>query len=85
MKFDLDGLDYLYATTYILDMNNAVLVFAKTTNPNTMARLHAPTCSVVTAARGNVRKFSVIDTTVEGEIADLEEREIPVKKCKCCK
>ncbi len=66
-------------------MNNPVLVSAKTTNPAQAARLHAADCSVVTAARANERKFSVIYTDIESHIADLTDRIIPVRKCKCCK
>lgn len=65
-----------------------VLLFSTSAAPERAARLHAAGCNMVNTAGRKVipQHFTGNDDPELAEtIADLEEREFPVKRCKCCK
>jgi hypothetical protein len=64
-----------------------VLLFNKCCDPSRAARVHAPECAMVNTAK-NGRRVSKEEGTLaelQASIDDLNEREFPVKFCKCCK
>ena len=60
-----------------------VLLFNKCAASHLAARVHADTCPLVAAARRSRGRVVVIETDLEEQIADLNERQWPVKRCKC--
>jgi hypothetical protein len=65
-----------------------VLLFNKCSAPHLAARVHAPECNMVNAARRSARKVSMAMGTLaelQPQIDDLNDRDFPVLFCKCCK
>lgn len=68
-----------------------VLLFNTRANPALAARVHSEECPMVNTAstRRFVKRVVVASKgtleQIQGEIDDLNEREFPVKFCKCCK
>lgn len=62
-----------------------VLLFHTATDPSRAARLHDSKCLMVNTAkrRRGIVKFIMGD--LDDDIADLNGRGYPVKRCKCCK
>ena len=60
-----------------------VLLFNKCAASHLAARVHAETCPEVARARGSRGKVAVITEDLEAAIADLNDRDWPVKRCKC--
>lgn len=58
-----------------------VLLFSTRAHPDRAARVHAVSCPLVAAAKRS-RATKVLDADDE-TIADLNDREFPVKFCKC--
>jgi len=61
----------------------AVLLFNNCAPAHLAARLHAAACPMVAMADRPGRRVAAIRDNLEWEIADLEERGWPVKRCKC--
>lgn len=67
------------------DQPAQVLLFNRCADSSRAARVHAATCPLVAAARKSHSKVAVIENDLEETIADLEERQWPVRYCKCTK
>ncbi len=60
-----------------------VLLFSNVARADLAARLHAPSCSMVQTSKGRRGRLTRIDDPTEEDIADLNDRGWPVKRCKC--
>ncbi len=65
------------------DTGSVVLLFSNVARADLAARLHAPSCSMVNTSKGRRGCVTRIDDPTEEDIADLNERGWPVKRCKC--
>lgn len=67
------------------NLEGLVLLFNNCADPSRAARLHAPDCNMVhTAGKSGRGKVNLITTDLAANVEDLNEREFPVKLCKCC-
>jgi hypothetical protein len=66
-------------------MATQVLLFNNCAASHNAARVHADTCPLVAAARKSRHRVAVIEGDLTADIADLNERQFPVKFCKCLK
>lgn len=65
-------------------MPNEVLLFNKCAASHLAARVHVDSCPMVAAARHSRGKVVVIEgDDVAENVVDLNERQWPVKRCKC--
>jgi hypothetical protein len=66
-----------------------VLLYSTVAHHTRAARLHAQGCPMVNTARGRGKRTTrLIEGTVEYlamVVDDLNEREFPVKRCRCCR
>jgi hypothetical protein len=60
-----------------------VLLFSTVAHPSRAARVHAPECNMVNTAGRKVSKTEGTVAELQWMIDDLNEREFPVKFCKC--
>lgn len=60
-----------------------VLLFSNVARPDLAARLHAAECPMVNTSKGHRGAVNRIDDPTDDDIADLNERGWPVKRCKC--
>lgn len=68
------------------DLSGLVLLWNTAAHPDRAARLHAAACPMVnTGRRGGKSTTKIVTEDLEATVADLNEREYPVKRCKCCK
>ena len=62
------------------------LLISTVADPSRAARLHALECNMVNTAKQNGRPLRMVSIVeLEEMVADLNEREFPVKRCKCCR
>lgn len=63
-----------------------VLLFNTCADSSRAARLHATSCPMVNTSKGGGKVKASTDTAeIAIEVADLEGRGFPVKRCKCCR
>lgn len=60
-----------------------VLLFSNVARADLAARLHAPTCAMVNVAKGRRGATTRQDNPTAEDLADLNARGWPVKRCKC--
>jgi hypothetical protein len=72
----------------VTSLAGLVLLYSTVADASRAARLHAPTCAMVNTARGSGKRTTKLiegdEAYVADVVLDLNEREFPVKRCKCC-
>jgi len=64
------------------DLSSLVLLFSTRAHPSRAARLHSKECAMVNMGARNQSMKAC--TPTQDDIDDLNERDFPVKRCKCC-